>query len=91
MLVKVDIFDNPSDNKLNRARGRVLIMAPSGNYAGELDVREASFDADVVNSIPQEAYDSDGAIDLDELATISESKLEDLMGSIKYLGNPDED
>lgn len=91
MLVKVDIIQNPMDNNPNRARGRILIMMPAGISTAELDIREASFDADAVDSVPQPAYDSDGLINLNELATISESKLEDLMGSIRYLGDPDED
>jgi len=90
MLVKVDIIENPMDDNSNRARGRILIMTPAGSSTAELDIREASFDADTVDSIPQSAYDSDDLINLDELATISESKLEDLMGSVRYLGNPDE-
>lgn len=90
MLVKVDIIQNPMKNNPDRARGRILIMMPAGISTAELEVREASFDADAVDSISQSAYDSDGLINLDELATISESKLEDLMGSIRYLGDLDE-
>lgn len=91
MLVKIDVIDNPMEDNPDRARARILIMMPAGISTAELDVREVSFDADVVDSIPQSAYDSDGLINLDELATISESKLEDLMGSITYLGDPGED
>lgn len=60
---------------------------PAGTSTAELDVRKASFDADVVNSLPQSAYDNDGLINLDELAAVSETELDDLMSSIRYLGD----
>lgn len=89
MLVKVEIIEKPDGRNPDRARGRILIMTPAGTSAAELDVREASFDADVVDTLPQSAYDNDGLVNLDELATVSEEKLHELMSSIRYLGEAD--
>lgn len=91
MQVKIDVIENPTSDDPDRALGHILIMMPAGIATAELDVREATFDADVVDAVPDAAYDSDGLIDLDELSTISQSALEDLMNSVRYLGDANED
>lgn len=89
MLVKVDIIENPMEDNPGRARGRILIMMPAGISTAELEVREASFDVDAIDTLPQSVYDNDGLINLDELAAVSEAKLDGLMSSIRYLGEAD--
>lgn len=90
MQVKIHIIENPMSDNPDRAMGRILIMMPAGISTAELDVRQASFDADAVAAVPDTAYDSDGLINLDELLTISQSALDDLMKSVQYLGDANE-
>lgn len=87
MLVKIDILENPMEDDPDRTLGNILIVLPAGYQTSELEVRRASFSADAVEQAPDAAYDSDGNINLDELSTISQSILDDLMGSVRYLGD----
>jgi len=91
MQVKIDVIENPMSDDPDRALGRILIMMPAGISTAELDVRQATFDVDAVDAVPNAAYDSDGLINLDELSTISQSALDDLMGSVRYLGDANKD
>lgn len=91
MQVKIDIIESRMSDDPDRALGRILIIMPAGISTAELDVRQAAFDADAVDAVPDAAYDSDGLINLDELSTISQSALDELMNSVHYLGDANKD
>lgn len=91
MQVKIEIIENPMSENLDRVLGRILIMMPAGLSTAKLDIRQASFNAEAVEAVPENAYDSDGLINLDELSTISQSVLDDLMKSIRYLGDANDE